>query len=361
MALILRVAARRLRVSLQKGRLTSASANRGKPAGEVREEAGGRSADLQRCETAMKIDGHRIDIKNRDKVFFPEAGLTKGDVIDYYASVAATMVPHMKRYGVSMQRFPDGLDGESFYNKDAPGHFPEWIRTVNFPKREGGSFNAPVVDSQAALVYLADQAVLTHHLYLSRTDDLTRPDKMIYDLDPPVDTRDDAGVRQAARDIRKVLRELDLDAWVQATGSKGFHVVVPLDRSAGFDEVRRFAGDVARLLAARRPERYTLEQRKDKRRGRIFLDKLRNAYGATAVAPYSVRARPGATVATPLDWEEIDAGAAPGGWTIESIPRRLAHKKDPWFGLMRHARSLGRRRQMLDDLLRRQAEASEPE
>jgi bifunctional non-homologous end joining protein LigD len=307
----------------------------------------------------MKVQGHDIQLSNRDKLFFPDAGLTKGDLVDYYAQVADTMVPHMKRYPVSMQRFPDGLQGESFYNKDAPDYFPDWIPTAKFPKREGGSFDAPIVDSKAALIYLADQAVLTFHLYLARADDLEHPDKMIFDLDPPEGTEDVRAVRQAALDVRAVLAELDLQAWVQTTGSKGFHVLVPLDRTAGFDEVRRFARDVARVLVRRHQDKYTLEERKKKRGGRIFLDMLRNAYGATSVAPYSVRARPGAPVATPLDWHEVEAGASPREWTIQNIPNRLGQKQDPWSDLMRHAGSIASHRTKLDALLDQEEPAGE--
>jgi bifunctional non-homologous end joining protein LigD len=307
----------------------------------------------------VKINGHEIDISNRDKLFFPEAGLTKGDVINYYEQVADVMVPHMKRYGVSMQRFPDGLQGEGFYNKDTPDYFPDWIKTVKIPERQGGSFDAPIVDSKAALVYLADQAVLTPHLYLSRTDDLGSPDKMIYDLDPPEGTEDYGAVRKAALDIRNVLSELNLLTWVQTTGSKGFHVVVPLDRSSGFDNVRQFAHDVALVLVRRYEDRYTLEQRKKEREGRIFLDALRNSYGATSVAPYGVRALPGAPVATPLEWEEVEEGASPRDWTIQNIPRRLAQKKDPWAELIRHPRSIASRREDLDELLGQEEPADE--
>jgi bifunctional non-homologous end joining protein LigD len=260
-----------------------------------------------------------------------------------------------------MQRLPDGLKGESFYQKDAPDYFPSWIRRVTFPKREGGSFDAPIVDSKGALVYLANQAVLTCHLYLARTDDLNHPDRMIYDLDPPENTTEDISVRRAALDIRDILQKLDLVPWVQTTGSKGFHVIVALDRTAGFEEVRRFAKDVAVLLVRRRPGRYTLQRRKDRRGGRIFLDMLRNAYGATAVAPYSIRAQPRATVATPLDWNEVEAGASPRGWTIANIFNRLVQKHDPWSDLKRHARSLSCRRATLDDLLDRETPAPEEE
>ncbi|MEA3402376.1 MAG: non-homologous end-joining DNA ligase [Armatimonadota bacterium] len=300
----------------------------------------------------MRIGGREIEISSREKVFFPDAGLTKGDVIDYYAGVADVMVPHMKRYGVSMQRFPDGLQGSGFYNKNTPDYFPDWIQTVHFPKREGGSFEAPIVDSAAALVYLANQAVLTPHLYLSRSDDLERPDRMIYDLDPPGDSRDFEPVRRAALELQEVLEKVGLAAFVQTTGSKGLHIIVPLRRGHDFDTVREFAHDLAELLVHRSPDDYTLEQRKKKRRGRLFLDVLRNSYGATSVAPYAVRARPGAPVATPLDWHEVrDSDLGPRDWTIQSIPRRLAQKDDPWAGMMRRARSLDGPREKLDRLL----------
>lgn len=307
----------------------------------------------------MKIDGHEIDVQNLDKVFFPEVGLTKGDLMDYYEAVAGVMVPHMKRYPVSMQRFPDGLKGRGFYNKDTPDYFPDWIKTVNFPKREGGSFDAPIVDGKAALMFLADQAVITPHLYLSRSDDLEHPDKMIYDLDPPEETRDADLVRRAALDIREVMTELDLRAWVQTTGSQGFHVVVPLDRSDDFDTVRAFARDVARILIRRKEDTYTLEDRIKERKGRIFLDTLRNSYGATAVSPYAVRARPRASVATPVDWAEVESGVNPGEWTMENLPNRLAHREDPWKGMMRHAQSLGSRRGKLQRLLDAEPRADE--
>jgi bifunctional non-homologous end joining protein LigD len=287
----------------------------------------------------MKIGSHEIEISNRQKVFFPESGITKGDLIDYYHTVAEVMLPHIKRYPVSMQRFPDGLEGEGFFNKDAPDYFPEWIETVEFPKREGGSFEAPIVDSTAALLYLADQAVVTFHPYLSRAEHLEHPDKMIYDLDPPEGTTDYAAVRQAALDLHHILSELDLVSFVQTTGSEGFHVVVPLDRKQDFDAVREFATQIARVLVKRHDEKYTLEQRKKKREGRIFLDMLRNAYGATSVAPYSVRARAGAPVATPISWDELREGASPRDWTLKSIPRRLGLIEDPWSGIMRHAQS----------------------
>ncbi len=299
----------------------------------------------------MKSGGHTIHLSNREKVFFPDAGLTKGDVIDYYQRVADTMVPHMRRYGVSMERFPEGLSDEGFYNKNAPEHFPEWIPRVTIAKREGGSFDAPIVDSKAALIYLANQAVLTPHLYLSPTNDLEHPDKMIYDLDPPEGTRDFAKVREAALAIRGVMDELEMKSWVQTTGSKGFHVVISLRGDSNFDTVRAFARDVARLLVRRFEDRYTLEQRKKERGGKVYLDTIRNSYGATSVAPYAVRARPKAPVATPVEWGEVEGGASPRDWTIKDIPSRLERAGDPWSRIRLHRYSLTNRRDRLAEML----------
>jgi len=277
----------------------------------------------------VKIGQHEIDTQNLDKVFFPKVNLTKGDLINYYKTVADVMIPHMKRYGVSMQRFPDGLQGDGFYNKDTPDYFPDWIETVHFPKREGGSFNAPIVDSRAVLVFLADQGMITPHLYLSRQDDLEHPDKMIYDLDPPEGTKNYSLVRKAALAIRDLMDELSLKTYVQTTGSEGFHVIVPLDQSQEFDTVRDFAQKAALTLLRRQEDDFTLEVRKKKRKGRIFLDTLRNSYGATAVAPYAVRARPEASVATPVTWDEVEGGADPRDWTLKNIPDRLSAISNP--------------------------------
>ena len=307
----------------------------------------------------MKINGHEIEVQHLDKIFFPNVGLTKGDLMDYYEAVADIMVPHMKRYPVSMQRFPDGLKGSGFFNKDTPDYFPDWIKTVKFPRREGGNFSAPIVDSKAALIFLADQAVITPHLYLSRVDDLEHPDKMIYDLDPPENTHDYDKVRTAALDIREVMEELNLTAFVQTTGSQGFHVVIPLDRSEDFDLVRDFAQKVARILIRRKEDTYTLEDRIKKRKGRIFLDTLRNSYGATAVSPYAVRARPEASVATPIYWDEVEGGVNPRDWTIQNLPDRLADKEDPWKDMMRHAQKLDSHRDELQRLLLKELPAAE--
>jgi len=288
------------------------------------------------------VDGHEIEFSNLDKVLFPDAGITKGDVVDYYERIADVMLPHMEDRIVSMHRWPDGIDGGDFYQKDVPDHFPDWIRSVEVDK-EDGTLRQVVVDDRATLVYLAQQACLTPHVWLSRTDARRKPDRMIFDFDPSDDWEEAFDeVRCAARRLRSLLEdELELKSFVMTSGSRGLHIHVPLVPEDDFDAVRAFAGEVARVLEDRHPDRLTTAQRKDKRGDRVFIDILRNAYAQTAVAPYSIRARPGAPVATPLEWDELSrSGMSPRAYTLKNLFRRLGRKDDPWSGMDRHRRSL---------------------
>jgi bifunctional non-homologous end joining protein LigD len=282
---------------------------------------------------------YRVEISNSDKVFFPDTGMTKGDLIDYYERVAETMLPHLEGRPLTLHRYPDGLAGEGFYQKQIPEYFPKWVSRVEVSKKEeGGSQLQVICDRKATLVYLANQACVTPHIWLSREDKLDHPDRMIIDLDPPGD--DFEPVRRAARQLRDWLEELELVPFLMLTGSRGAHVVAPLRRDSDFDTVRAFAQAVAEELARRHPDDLTTAQRKDKRGERLFLDTARNAYGQTAVAPYSVRALPGAPVATPLDWSELDDSRLTARrYSIENLFRRLAQKRDPWHEISRHSRS----------------------
>jgi len=279
----------------------------------------------------IEVDGHEIELSNRGKLFFPDAGITKGDLVDYYRRIAEIALPHYRDRPLSMQRFPDGIAGEGFFQKNAGDYFPGWIETAKLAK-EDGTVRHVVANSAATLVYLADQGMITPHLGLSRVDDIDKPDRLVFDLDPS--DGDFAKVQTAARHVRAALDELDAPSFVQTTGSRGLHVVVPLDRSAGFDVVREAGQRIAKTLAARYPDALTVAQRKARRGSRIYLDTARNAYGQTAVAPYGVRARPGAPVATPLDWREaLDRAMTPQKYTIANIFRRLGNKDDPWHNM----------------------------
>ncbi|HSL83627.1 MAG TPA: non-homologous end-joining DNA ligase [Thermoanaerobaculia bacterium] len=296
---------------------------------------------------SIYIDGRTVELSNTGKVLFPDAGITKGDLVEYYRRVAPTMLPHLRGRPVSMQRFPDGIGGKRFFQKDAPDYFPDWIRFEEVAK-EGGTVRHVVCDDAATLVYLANQACITPHVWLSRVEHLELPDRMIFDLDPPdASEKGLAPVRQAARTVRDRLRELGFEPFLTTTGSRGFHVVVPLEPEAGFDEVRAFAHALARELAARQPDRLTVETRKDKRGDRVFLDYLRNGYAQTAVPPYAVRARPGAPVATPVSWDEL-SGLDPRRYTVKNLFQRLGQKEDPWAEIDRHRKPLGDARDRLE-------------
>jgi bifunctional non-homologous end joining protein LigD len=293
----------------------------------------------------VRIGRRALSLSSLDKVLFPDVGVTKGDLIEHYRRVAARMVPHMKGRPVSMQRYPDGIEKEGFYQKDAPDYFPDWIRRVTVEKK-GGTVEHAICDDAATLVYLANQNCITPHVWLSRADRLHHPDRLIFDLDPPGEDFDD--VRFAAGAVRELLRELGLDPFPMTTGGRGLHLLMPLDRRADFDVVRDFARDVAEVLARRHPDRLTTEARKNKRRGRLFLDIMRNSYAQTAVPPYAVRAKAGAPVAVPIAWREVsDPGLTGSRWNTRNVASRL-RKKDPWQGLSRHARSLTGPRRKLD-------------
>jgi len=305
----------------------------------------------------MKVGRRTIEIGNPDKELFPDAGITKRDVADYYRRVGDALLPHARGRPITLHRFPDGIGEEGFYQKQVPDYFPDWIRTESIATRDDdeGALEQLLLENSAALVFLADQGCIVFHAWLSRVDQIERPDRLVFDLDPP-DRGDPAetfgDVRRTARWIRELLDEVGLLAYVQTSGSRGLHLHTPLDRSADFETARTFAGDLVSLLERRHPDSLTTAQRKKKRGGKIYLDVARNAYGQTAVLPYSLRARPGAPVATPLDWDELGAtDLDPRRYTLKNLFRRLGRVEDPWKGMGRHARSLKEPRARLDELL----------
>ena len=290
--------------------------------------------------TTVTVGRRTIELSNPDKILFPDDGMTKGDLVRYYQEVGPVMVPHLRGRPVMMDRYPNGIDGDSFVQKNVPEYFPDWIHRAELTK-ENGTVTHVVCDEPATLVYVASQACVTPHVWLSRVDRADRPDRLVFDLDPSTDDLD--VVRDAALLLRGALEDLGLTPYAQTTGSRGFHVLVPLDRRARFDDVRLFARGVAELVAERDPTRLTTEQRKDKRGDRMYLDTMRNAYGQTSVPPYAVRARSGAPVATPLSWEELEEGdAKPQSYRTSSVLERLDRGGDPWAGMSRHAHSLPR-------------------
>ncbi len=304
---------------------------------------------------AVTVSGIRVELSNTGKVFFPESGITKGDLIGYYRDMASRMLPYLAGRPLVMARYPDGIGGERVVQKNVPRYFPGYVTRIRVRKQDG-TLQQVICDKPATLVYLANQACVEMHAFLSRTGALDRPDQLVFDLDPP-DDKHFGLVRHLALRLRELLEDdLGLAAFVKTTGGRGLHVHVPLSARDDFGTARSFARRASEVVAAREPGELTTEQRKDSRGERVYADVMRNAYAQTAVAPYSVRARPGAPVATPLAWQELeDAGLTPHRFTLRTVGERLERLggSDPWAGMSRHRHGLSRAAQRLDKLAAR--------
>jgi bifunctional non-homologous end joining protein LigD len=281
---------------------------------------------------------YTVELSNLQKVLFPEDGYTKRTLIDYYERISERMLPLIKDRPITMVRYPDGIRGESFFQKDAPDYFPEWFERVKVKKKEG-TVDHLICGKTADLVYLANQACITPHIFLSRKDKLDIPDRMIFDLDPSGD--DFSEVRNAALTMREMLGRHDLRPFIMTTGSRGVHVVVPLRRQEDFDTVRSYAQKIAGEAIEEEPEAFTTQSSKEKRRGRLLIDVMRNSYAQTSVAPYAVRAKDGAPVATPIHWDEVEDGKVRSqSFNISNIFQRLKDTDDPWKNMGRYEHSL---------------------
>lgn len=269
-----------------------------------------------------------VKCTNTDRIVFPDAGITKGEVISYYRDVADVMLPELRHRPLTIERFTKGIDKGGFFQKHAQKHYPAWIERVELGVKTRVVY--PLCNTPADLVYFVNQGGFVLHVWTSRADAPSHPDELVFDLDPP-----EGGfelVRRTARILHDLLDELGLGAFVKTTGSKGLHVIAPLDGAAPFDEVSALSNQIAALLVRRHPELVTTEFYKKDRKGRLFLDTLRNAYGATVVAPYSLRGRPGAPVAAPIEWEELD-DIRPDGIGLRDVRARLDELGDPWSNL----------------------------
>jgi bifunctional non-homologous end joining protein LigD len=288
----------------------------------------------------------RAKLSNPDKLLFPDDGISKADLASYYERVSEWMLPHIRNRPLSNQHFPDGIGAQGFFHKNVGKHYPDWIRRVEV-RKEGGTLVHAVATDSDTLPYLVGQNMITPHVWLSRADRIHQPDRMVVDLDPAPGT-DFAAVRRAARQAGDLLREIGLEPFAQVTGSKGIHVWTPLRRRADFEEVKELSNAFASVLAARHPDHLTTEFRKAKRGGRILVDVLRNRYAQTAVPPYAARPRPGAPVATPLEWKELsDSKLRPDRWTVKTVLRRLGTKGDPWADIAAAASGLSEPRKRL--------------
>lgn len=293
--------------------------------------------------TIKVVQHHRIEITHPDKILFPRDHITKEQLITYYENIAPLLLPYCHDRAMTMLRYPNGIAGKSFYQKNVSEYFPSWIKTKTINNRhEKGSNTYVVCQNAATLVYLANQACITPHMWLSKIDRLDYPDQIIFDLDPAsTSAKSFRTTCEAALIIKKLLEQQGLTCFVMTTGSHGLHVRVPLKREYTFAVVRAFAQAIADAAIDYAPKKFTREMRKDQRKGRLFIDTMRNGFGATAVIPYAVRAHPHAPVATPLMWEELqNPKLTSQTYTIDTIFTRLEKQGNVWSDMHRHAGSL---------------------
>lgn len=280
-------------------------------------------------------------ITHPEKILFPEEGITKGELASYYEAIAPIMLPHLRRRPITMERFHRGIGAPGFFQKDVSKGFPDWLERVEVPKH-GGTVHHPIANDTRSLLWLANQNSITIHVWPSRTPNLYNPDICIFDLDPSNEEDLDT-LRAAALRVRELLDELGLQSWIKTSGSKGFHIAVPLNGKHDFGEVARFAHTVGRVLVTRDPDHLTQEFHKVDRGGRILVDTGRNGYSATYAATYTVRARPGAPVSAPCTWEEIESGeVGPKTFTLRTMAQRIDVAGDLWSDLLKKKLSLKR-------------------
>ena len=280
-------------------------------------------------------------ITHPEKILFPDAGITKGELASYYETIAPVMLPHLRRRPITMERFHRGIGAPGFFQKDVSKGFPEWLERVEVPKH-GGTVHHPIANDKRSLLWLANQNSITIHVWPSRTPNLYYPDICIFDLDPSKEDDLETLVR-CALNLRDFLAELGLPSWIKTSGSKGFHIAVPLDGKSDFGTVARFAHVVGRIMVQRDPDSLTQEFSKVDRGGRILVDTGRNGYSATYASTYTVRAKPGAPVSAPCTWEELERGdVGPRTFTLRTMAQRISVAGDLWADLLKKKRSLQR-------------------
>jgi bifunctional non-homologous end joining protein LigD len=294
-----------------------------------------------------------VPITHPEKVLFPDSGITKGELCAYYESVATLMLPHVSGRPVTLERHPAGIDKKGFIQKDVVKGFPAWLERVDVARRDAkqdGVVHYALANDARTLVWMANQNSITPHVWTSRVPRLEQPDLCVFDLDPP--DGESASVAGGALRVRELLDELDLPSFVKTSGSKGFHILVPLADDTDFAATWRFAHGAGAVLVKRHPELFTQEFIKADRAGRIFVDTGRNAPGATFAAVYAVRPKPDAPVSAPCTWQEIErVQVGPRTFTLRTMADRIAAVGDLWRDMDRQARSLLDPLARLDQLL----------
>ena len=286
---------------------------------------------------ALTVDRKEVRLTNLRKVFWPSLGLTKGDLLQYYADVADVLLPHLRDRAMVMKRYPNGAAGPFFFMKRAPTPRPAWIEICSIGHGSGNIIDFPMIQDRAALLWVVNLGCIDLNQWYARGDDVDRPDYLHFDLDPGVGATFER-VLETSRVVRDALDALEMPSLVKTTGSKGLHIYVPIVRGPVQKQVWTFAKALAQELAGRHAALITAEYRVAKRpRGRVLVDYNQNAWGRTLASIYSVRPRAEATVSTPVTWKEIDRGVRIEDFTVRNVPARIKRHGDLWKGLL-HAR-----------------------
>jgi bifunctional non-homologous end joining protein LigD len=302
-------------------------------------------------EVSLNIDGRRLKFTNLNKIFYPADGITKRDVLNYYDAVAGLILPHLKDRPLSLKRYPNGIEQQFFFQKDAPLTFAPWLRTEEiFSDHNEGKIRYVFAQDRASLLYLVNLACIDHNPWMSRSPSLDNPDFVLIDLDPqdcPFER-----IVEAALLVRAKLEAIGMQGYPKTTGGDGMHVYIPLEPGYTYAESRTFAEILAHLVTRDRPELFTAPRAVAKRqKGRVYFDYLQNGKSKTIAAPYVLRAYPGAPVATPLDWREVQPGLTPAQFNIHNAPARFARTGDLFAGVLENLQRLEEPLQKLERLL----------
>jgi bifunctional non-homologous end joining protein LigD len=273
-----------------------------------------------------------VKFSHLEKVMFPEAGVTKGDLLKFYADISKFLLPHLKDRPATLERLPDGIEGQRFFQKNAPDYYPDWIPRINLPTEAGKPVHYVIVNDLDTLLYLVNQGTITFHSHLSRVKSLDQPDYVLFDLDPG--DREFKDVVTIAKAIHKLLDTKKVKHFIKTSGKRGLHILSKPPKIKTYEQGRAWAISIAEQVVAQLPQIATMERSIAKRGGRLYLDVMQNAFGKHVVPPYVVRATPLATVSTPLDWKEVTPRLNPNKFTMEAVVKRMKGKKDPMRALL---------------------------
>lgn len=289
-------------------------------------------------ETVIDFEGKTLALKNLNKFFWPEEGLTKAHLLKYYSEMSSYVLPYIKNRPLVMKRYPDGIKGDSFYQKDCPTYAPAWVDTIPV-KHTDKKVDYIICNDTATLVWLAAQGCIEIHAWLSTKEKLDFPDLAVMDLDP-AEGVSFSEVGRVAMLVKETLEYFQLHPFIKTSGASGLHIFVPVYPEYSFDVVVACMKYIAELIVASYPERCTVERKVDKRSGKVYLDYLQNGRGKTMAFPYSLRPLPGAPVSTPLQWQEVPGLSDPAVYNINTILTRLSDIGDPWQNIATYRRSL---------------------